>query len=288
MAAHTAAHHAKQTHGRADQAAAQLIQGQPDAAFRLRQKRSNDQKAHRQDHQRRGHIVLYFGVSFGVYRLAILAEQDPQHPQRHQCAQFHAPEDARTAFHPEKVEEVHLRKTAQQHTGGITHHGGGALQVGGNRNGDQHRHRRDGQPPGNGQAHRCDHQHRSHVVHKSADHAGKQRQHGHCAPHIRHMTDQLFRQAQGHLALNKQRHRAHRAGDHQQHVEVHSGQRLPQRKLIDAHLSHHHKNSRSRQRCQGASLRPGQHRHIGGGKYYQCKNHVVSCSSVPGSSSTKR
>ncbi len=72
-----------------------------------------------------------------------LPEQPQQHPQRGQRAQLHAPEDAGPALHPEEVEEVHPRKAAQQDAGGVPHQRGCALQIGGHRNGDEHRHRRD-------------------------------------------------------------------------------------------------------------------------------------------------
>ena len=224
----------------------------------LRQERCRDQQAYRQQHQGGGHVVLHFRFHLCTDRLGLTAEQPQQHRQRCQCAQLYAPENARTALHPEELEEVHVRKAAQQDAGGIAHQRGCALQVGGDRNGNNHR---------------GHHEHGSHIVHKSTDDTGEQRQHTHRPLDIRHPDDEHFRQTGGHFALDEQRHRPHGARHHQQNVVIHRLQCRAERKAVYPGLAQHNKEHRTAQCHPRAVLLQPQHQQIGGCKQKQRKCH---------------
>ena len=129
MLADAVAHDADEAQSHADQAAAQIVNGEQRRIRRLRQEGSDDEQADGSDHQRRGHIVRHVRLHSGGYLLRILAEEHQQGDHRGQRAQLHAPEDARTALHPEEIEEIHARVAAQQHTGRIADHGRRALKI---------------------------------------------------------------------------------------------------------------------------------------------------------------
>ena len=180
------------------------------------------------DHQKEhegGHIVCDNRSFLGGYRFAVLAEKDHHDRNGGQSAELHRKEHAGLSIHPEEIHEVHVGVVAEHDGSRIAHERCGALQVGGDRNGNDHGNGIDVQLLAYCKSDRRDHEHGSDVVDKGGDEARKER-HADRDPHdVGTLIEQNVCHQVGHPGRDKEVHEDHSAGDHKKDVPVDHGEK---------------------------------------------------------------
>ena len=208
---------AAQQADRIDAHADQAVDGE---ALREAHERGRDQQADgAQQQPGREHIVHFFR-GFGLDRPAFFSQRGPKHKGGGYGRDLHDPEHAHLAVHEEEIHEVHTRVAAQQYGGGIAHQRRGALQVGGDGDGDDAGDRGHFELFGDADGHRGHHQHSRHVIHKGGDDRREYGQADDGPLDVGHPVDDQISQAGRHARLDEQRDCAHGAGDHHQHIPV--------------------------------------------------------------------
>src|SRR5699024_1036303 len=128
---------------------------------------SADQQADGAQQQEGGNVVGNLGQGSGLGDLALFLPENPvDNAGRQHSAQLHGKEDGGLAEVPEEVHEAHVQSRAQHNGGGVTYQSRGALEVGGNGDGNENGDGIGFQLLADFQSHRRHHQHRCHVVHK--------------------------------------------------------------------------------------------------------------------------
>ena len=186
-------------------------------------KGSDDQCYHnREQHDRRE--IIFDGCE-DVCGNGLLFLAEDQHHDRNRCerAQFDGEEDAGLSIHPEETRKIHLRVGTKHNGRRISDQCCGALQIGRNRDGQNHRNRVDLQFFADGHADRRDHEDGRHIVNEGGDNAGE-KGHENRYPHdVRRFVQKIVGDFVRHFGRDEEVDDDHGAGNHHEHVPVDGG-----------------------------------------------------------------
>ena len=186
----------------------------------VRDKRCADQQDHHENQEPARFIVCNLCPALCLHRLPERMEQDHHDRNRGERAEFDGEKDSGTAFHPEEFHKIHLRVRAEHDRGRIADQGCGALQIGRNRDGQNHGNRRNLQLFADGNPDRRHHEDGRDIVDKSGDHSGEKR-HVDNDPHdIFGLIQQEIRNQVRHFRFYEEINQNHGSRNHQKNIPV--------------------------------------------------------------------
>ena len=227
-----------------------------------------DQQQYRQKEQDGGNLILHNRAAAGLDTPVLLTEQPQQDHGGDQSADLRDEEHAGAAQENEKVVEAQTGVAAQQDGRGIAHQRGGALQVAGYGDGDDHPHGADIQSLCRSQRHRSDHKNGRYIVHERRDQTSEKAEDDDGPLDAGNFLQDKVAEQGRHSGVDDKSNQTHGARDHEQNVEIDAGQDLVQREHSCDNEDHGGGNGHIR-----SVLRKDDHQYVGENEKDYGKQH---------------